>query len=401
MRNNPAEPMIARASQLPGALDASFGNPAAFVDDVRRFLSASLTADLREAGRKTTGVHSDINACRIWHRRLHDRGWIAPAWPAAHGGAGWPTWRQLLFESECAASDAPILFAGGLRNVGPLLIAIGTPEQKARYLPAILDGRDLWCQGFSEAGAGSDLAALRTRAVADGDCYVVDGSKIWTTGAHFANRMFCLVRTSSAARAQAGITFLMIEMPSEGLTVRPIRSIAGDHEFNEVIFDGVRVPKANRVGEENDGWSVAKQLMGYARASNTTSGQLRRALRRAAEVSTDAEGGQRLRKLECSLLAFEAFEVSARSTTPDGDPDGARASMLKALATELHQEIATFALDAAGPSAMAFSGAKLPSEWLETGGFSAAKYLATRVASIYSGTNETHRNLIAKHLLRF
>ena len=224
------------------------------------------------------------------------RGWIAPAWPTAHGGAGWPKWQQLLFESECAANDAPVLFAGGLRNVGPLLIAIGTPQQKARYLPAILDGRDLWCQGFSEPGAGSDLAALRTRAVADGDCYIVDGSKIWTTGAHFANRMFCLVRTLTSARPQAGITFLMIDMPSEGLTVRPIRSLAGDHEFNEVIFDGVRVPKANRVGEENDGWAVAKQLMGYARASNTTSGQLRRAFRRAAEVSTDAEGQARLAK---------------------------------------------------------------------------------------------------------
>lgn len=401
MRNSPAECATARARQWPDDSDASLENRAAFAHDVRRFLTESLTADLRKAGRKTIGVHSDINACRVWHQRLYDRGWIAPAWPKAYGGAGWTKWQQLFFESECAANDAPVLFAGGLRNVGPLLIAIGTPQQKARYLPAILDGRDLWCQGFSEPGAGSDLAALRTRAVEDGDSYIVEGSKIWTTGAHFSNRMFCLVRTSSSTRPQAGITFLMIEMPSEGLTVRPIRSLAGDHEFNEVIFDGVRVPMANRVGEENDGWSVAKQLMGYARASNTTSGLLRRALRRAAEVSTDAEGRRRLRKLECSLLTFEALEASARGTTPDGDPGGARASMLKALATELHQEIATFALDAAGPSAMASTGGELPSEWLETGGLSAAKYFATRAASIYSGTNETHRNLIAKHLLRF
>ena len=319
----------------------------------------------------------------------------------AYGGAGWPGWQQLLFESECAGNDAPILFAGGLRNVGPLLIAMGTPQQKARYLPAILDGRDLWCQGFSEPGAGSDLAALQTRAVAASDHYIVDGSKIWTTGAHIANRMFCLVRTGAAASRQAGITFLMIDMESAGLSVRPILSLAGDHEFNEVFFDGVRVPKANRVGDENDGWAVAKHLMRYARASNTTSGQLRRAFRHAAGFPTGAEGRHRLSELECELLAFEAVEFSARSSAPGSDLDDQRASMLKTLATELHQKITAFALDTAGPAAASIRGTALPSRWLEMGGFASGKYLATRAASIYSGTNETHRNLIAKRLLQF
>jgi acyl-CoA dehydrogenase len=374
---------------------------AAFLRDVRRFLSSALTPELREAGRKTIGVHSDIAACRIWHRRLYEQGWVAPSWPAAFGGAAWPVWKQLLFEHECAANDAPILFAGGLRNVGPLLIAIGTRQQQARYLPAILDGRDLWCQGFSEPGAGSDLAALRTRATADGDCYVVDGSKIWTTGAHIANRMFCLVRTSTTGPPQAGITFLLIDMHSEGLSVRPIRSIAGEHEFNEVIFEGVRVPKANRVGEENDGWAVAKLLMSYARASNTTSAQLRRSFRRAAEMSLDTQARQRLRELECRLNAFEATEALARGRGAGDRDSSRRASMLKTLATELHQEITTIALDAAGPSAAAPNTAAAPSTWLEAGGLATAKYFATRAASIYSGTNETHRNLIAKHLLRF
>lgn len=358
----------------------------------------SLTLDLREAGRNTIGVHSDIEACRIWHRRLYEKGWIAPAWPAAHGGAGWPAWKQLLFESECAANDAPVLFAGGLRNVGPLLIAMGTLWQKAQYLPAILDGRDLWCQGFSEPGAGSDLAALQTRAIADADHYIIDGSKIWTTGAHIANRMFCLVRTASPASRQAGITFLMIDMASAGLSVRPILSLAGDHEFNEVFFDGVRVPKANRVGAENDGWVVAKQLMRYARASNTTSGQLRRAFRRVASVRARADEHLRMCELECELLAFEAVETSARNAAPDGALDDRRASMLKTLATELHQKVTAFALDAAGPAAVSTMQTAPSSPWLEAGSFASAKYLATRAASIYSGTNETHRNLIAKHL---
>ena len=323
-----------------------------------------------------------------------------PHGPSRHGGAGWPTWQQLLFESECAANDAPVLFAGGLRNLGPLLIAIGTPEQRARYLPAILDGRDLWCQGFSEPGAGSDLAALQTRAVPDGDHYIVSGSKIWTTGAHIANRMFCLVRTQTATSRQAGITFLMVDMASAGLSIRPIPSIAGEHEFNEVFLDNVRVPKADRVGDENDGWAVAKQLMRCARASNTTSGQLRRAFRRAVEATTGADGRYCLRKLECELALFEALEAAARNTGVGGELDDQRASMLKTSATELHQKIAAFALDAAGPAAHAMMGAALPSHWLETGSFATAKYLATRAASIYSGTNETHRNLIAQRLLQ-
>ena len=368
----------------------------AFSDEVRHFLSVALTADLRKAGRDTIGVYSDIEACRIWHRRLYERGWIAPGWPKAFGGAGWPVWQQLLFERECAANDAPILFAGGLRNVGPLLIAVGTAWQRELYLPAILEGGDLWCQGFSEPGAGSDLAALQTRAIADGDDYIVNGSKIWTTGAHIANRMFCLVRTATAANRQSGITFLLIDMASRGLSVKPIISLSGEHEFNEVRFDNVRVPQANRVGDENDGWAVAKHLMRLARSSNTTSGLLRRALRRASGALADAGDTHRLSQLECDLRVFEAVELSARSA---GEIDERRASMLKILATELHQKITTYALDAVGASsAAAPADAALP-VWLEAGSFAVSKYMSTRAASIYSGTNETHRNLIGRQLL--
>lgn len=377
--------------------DAAVGD-AAFVRMLRDFFAAALTADLRDAGRETTGVHSEIGACRVWHRRLYERGWIAPAWPVAFGGTDWSPAQRLIFERECAANDAPVLFAGGVRSLGPLLIAAGTPEQQRRYLPAILDGSDLWCQGFSEPGAGSDLAALQTRAVAADGHYVVSGSKIWTTGAHIANRMFCLVRTAHGAKPQHGITFLLLDMASKGISVRPIRTLSGDCEFNEVFFDGVRVPFADRVGEENDGWSVAKHLMRLARGNNTTSGLLWRAHRRAVQIvesqGTDARVLLKgLHTLTCELVAFEALELRLLTR----GLGAVEASMLKTLATELHQKLTAFALEAAGMAAVA-SGAP-PSAWTGTGAFASRKYLATRAASIYSGTNETHRNLIAQWLL--
>lgn len=372
-----------------------------FVNEVRRFLQAALTENLRRAGRNTIGVHSDIEACRTWHRRLYEKGWIAPAWPKAYGGTGWSPAQRLIFERECADNDAPVLFAGGIRNVGPLLIALGTPEQKERYLRPILDGSDLWCQGFSEVGAGSDLAALQTRAERAGDHYVVNGSKIWTTGAHIANRMFCLVRTAAGAKPQAGITFLLVDMASPGVMVRPIRSIAGEDEFCEVRFDDARTPIENRVGAENDGWSVAKLLMRFARSSNTTTGLLRRAFRCAVAVveaicPDDVGARAGLKQLECRIQLFEAFELSTLTAAPDGSMTDAQASMLKTLATELHQAIASFALDAAGPFAAA--GVSSGPNCLTQAAFATKKYFATRAASIYSGTNETHRNLIARHL---
>jgi acyl-CoA dehydrogenase len=376
-----------------------------FVAEVRCFLAAALTPDLRRAGRDTVGVHSDVPASRIWHRRLYERGWIAPAWPTEYGGAGWSPARRLVFERECAAADAPVLFATGLRTLGPLLIAVGTQWQRRRYLPAILDGRDLWCQGFSEPGAGSDLAALKMRAAREGDHYVVEGSKIWTTGAHHATHMFCLARTAEGAQPQSGITFLLVDMASPGLTVRPIRSIAGEFEFCQVFFDAVRVPIADRVGAENDGWSVAKQLMRIARGNNTTTGVLRRALRRADTIvrtHAEADAGalrQDLASLECRLSAFEALELAILKAPEADRMSDLQASTLKTAATELHQDIAALVFQAAGPAAAAADGTGT-SEWLTEGAFAARKYLSTRAASIYSGTSETHRNLMARALLQ-
>ena len=381
-------------------------NETAFLADVRAFLDEALTDDLRAAGRETIGVHADISACRIWHRRLFAQGWVAPAWPKAWGGAGWSPRQRFLFDRECALNDAPLLFAGGLRSVGPLLIEMGTASQRDRYISAILSGDDLWCQGFSEPGAGSDLAAISTRAERRGDDYVVNGSKIWTTGAHHANRMFAIVRTRDEDRRQAGLTFLLIDMDSPGLTVAPILGLAGEHEFNQVFFDAVRVPVANRVGDEDAGWAVAKRLMQLARANNTPAAVVRRVLRRAAMAVAlvDPDEARDLRRrlagFEIELLAFEQLELAA---LPSGRPvggDQTTPSMLKLIGSELHQKIAELIVEAAGPYAA--TGRRCGGQAgdpADAGAHAMAKHLAVRAASIYSGTSETQRNVIARQLL--
>lgn len=219
----------------------------AFLEEVRTFLSQALTPELRAASCRTVGVYTDVESSLVWHRRLHAQGWVAPAWPVEWGRAGWNARQRYLWDQECTLNDAPVLFAAGIRSFGPLLIEAGTAAQQAEHLPKILNGESLWCQGFSEPGAGSDLAALATRADRDGDDYLVTGAKIWTTGAHLANWMFALVRTAETGRKQGGLTFLLIDMASLGISVSPIHDITGQHELNHVFFDSVRVPAANRV----------------------------------------------------------------------------------------------------------------------------------------------------------
>lgn len=379
---------------------------AAFLGEVRDFLDEALTPDLREAGRNTLGVHSDIAACRLWHQRLHARGWIAPAWPVEWGGTGWTARQRFLFDRECVANDAPVLFAGGLRSLGPLLIEMGTPDQRDRYIQPILRGDDLWAQGFSEPGAGSDLAAISTRAVPVRGGYRVTGSKIWTTGAHHANRMFAIVRTGDFERRQQGLTFLLLDMDSPGLTVRPILDLTGEREFNEVFFDGVFVPAENRVGPEHDGWAVAKRLMTLARSNNTPSALVSRSLRRAAEaVAAGAEAiepslRRRLSGLAVEVEAFAQLELAA---LPNGRAEtGAAAtpSMLKLIGSELHQRVCELAMEAAGPQAgAALAAIGLDGEALDRGARAMARHLCLRAASIYSGTSETQRNLIARQIL--
>ncbi len=323
-----------------------------------------------------------------------------------YGGTGWSAHQRFLFDRECARQDAPVLFISGIRSLGPLLIEQGTPEQRARFLTPMLSGRDLWCQGFSEPGAGSDLAAISTRAVRDGDSYVVNGSKIWTTGAHHANWMFAIVRTDDSGKRQQGLTFLLIDMASPGLSVKPIIGLAGDHEFNQVFFDDVRVPVAQRIGAENDGWTMAKRLMQLARSNNTPAALVGRVLRRTAEAAL-AAGDQiepsvrtRLAELMIALEAFEQLELSGFTDGPMRPGDQALPSMLKLTGSELHQQVAELAMEIARPQAAATLDAiGLAGAELDVGAKASAKHLCVRAATIYSGTSETQRNVIAHQIL--
>ena len=379
-----------------------------FLTDIRAFLDLALTTDLREAGRRTLGVHAEVGACRLWHRRLYERGWIAPAWPAAWGGTGWTPRQRFLFDRELSRNDAPILFATGLRSLGPLLIEMGSPAQRARYLPAILSGAELWCQGFSEPGAGSDLAAVSTRAVRDGDDYVINGAKIWTTGAHFCDQMFAIFRTSDGPKRQQGLTFLLVDMKTPGVTVTPIIELSGEHEFNHVYFDNARVPAANRIGAEDDGWSVAKRLMELARSNNTPAALVARVLLRttaallAAEDQDEVEPAlrRRLAGLWIELEAFERLEFAALGSGRPRQGDIGGTSMLKLIGSELHQKVAELAFDIAGPRALATLDAiGLAGDDIDAGARAVAKHFAVRAATIYSGSSETQRNVIGKALL--
>ncbi len=243
-----------------------------FRAEVRAFLAENLTPELADAGRLATSVFIEPEFTMPWQRILHKRGWVAPHWPKEYGGTGWNEMQRYIFASECALAGAPGLSPMGLAMVGPCIIGYGTPEQKAHYLPRLLAGEDYWCQGYSEPGSGSDLASLQLRGVSDGDHYVLNGTKIWTTHAHHANKMFCLVRTDPDAKPQKGITFLLLDMKTPGIKVDPIITLAGEHELNQVFFDDVRVPKSGRLGEENDGWSVAKYLLEFERGGGSSAG---------------------------------------------------------------------------------------------------------------------------------
>jgi acyl-CoA dehydrogenase len=232
-----------------------------FRDEVRAFLDVALTEDLREAGRTCSGIYCDRPVAQRWLSILNDRGWAVPSWPVEHGGANWTVAQHYIFQRELTLADAPPVSPNATRMVGPVIIAFGTQAQKAEHLPRIRSGEDWWAQGYSEPGAGSDLASLQCRAERDGDAYVINGSKIWTTHAHWSNKMFCLVRTRFEGKPQTGISFLLFDLERPGVTIRPIISISGDHELNAVFFDNVRVPTSSLLGAENDGWTVAKYLL--------------------------------------------------------------------------------------------------------------------------------------------
>ena len=363
---------------------------AAFQAEVRAFLDAELTAELRDGAARTTSVFVDPSISLPWQAILQKRGWAAPEWPAQFGGPGWDDMQRYVFAAECAQAGAPSLSPMGLKMVAPVIMHYGTAEQQAHYLPRILSGQDYWCQGFSEPGSGSDLASLQLRAVRDGDDYVLNGSKIWTTHAHFANRMFCLVRTSAEGKPQAGISFLLLDMASPGITVKPIRTLAGDHEFNQVFFDDVRVPVANRLGQENDGWTVAKHLLTFERGGKYAPPLIERLTRLRQRDGLDPLLQARLAKEVVNLRALQALEMKAMRGA--GGSAALYASVLKVLGTEAMQRIDVLACDIEGQAAWAVPNGQTPADLA----VAAPRYLNDRAASIYAGSNEIQRDLIAK-----
>ena len=388
----------------------------AFCEEVRDFLAAELSADLRAAAARATSVFQDKAVSLAWQTILHARGWAAPSWPAEYGGPGWSEMQRHIFSAECARAGAPGLAPMGLRMVGPVIIGMGSPTQKAHYLPRILSGEDYWCQGYSEPQAGSDLAALQLSAETDGDDYVLNGSKIWTTHAHVADRMFCLVRTRREGKPQAGITFLLLDMATPGISVRPILTLAGDHEVNQVFFDNVRTPQSGRVGEENDGWRVAKYLLQFERGGGSAPG-LRVALDRVARIAAEEPGddGQPLLRdpafraafasASAALDAVEAAEQRVLAALRAGDSPGPASSMLKTVGTEMMQRLDELALDAMGPWATADQrefrapGSNSPGVGPAHALTVTARYLNDRAASIYGGSNEIQRDILARQIL--
>ncbi|RIJ31356.1 acyl-CoA dehydrogenase family protein [Henriciella algicola] len=364
------------------ATDTDRGATERFRREVDRFLMQELTPELRDAGRATTGLKSPSWACKEWRQKLFDKGWLAPSWPKMHGGAGWSTAERLYFEQACAANDAPLIMSSGIRTIGPLLMQEGTPAQKARYLPRILTGEHEWCQGFSEAGAGSDLPALSMKAELTGDHFLLNGTKLWTSFAQMATHMYMLARSEPGSSGRDGLVFLLLDMSLPGIKVRPIRCIDGSEEICEVHFDNVKAPASSALGKAGDGWRIARVLMKIARSNNTTTGTLRQAWRAASRFVVAAENDpdlkRRLDVLEADITGFEALEARLSKEHVQLN-DAARSAMMKLRASELHQEITEVALEAAPHDEKAL-----------------AKYFFTRAATIYSGTSEIHRNSLAR-----
>ncbi|CAN7772565.1 acyl-CoA dehydrogenase family protein [Variovorax sp. LjRoot84] len=387
----------------------------AFRDDVREFLARELTPALRAAGRRCAGIFTDYDEGIRWHRILAKRGWSTPHWPVAHGGTGWTPMQHYLFASELAAADAPPLAPMGTGMVAPVIIAFGTEAQKRTWLPGIRSGEDYWCQGYSEPQAGSDLASLQCKAVRDAGDYVINGTKIWTTHAQYANRMFCLVRTASGGKAQQGISFLCFDIPRPGITIRPIISISGDHELNQVFFDDVRVPATGLIGEENQGWAVAKYLLQHERGAAWAPllrARLRR-LRAAADTAFAAAGeaaadearemALRLAEMDCAIDAVEATELQSLRAQARGEPLGIRPSMGKVLGSELRQRLTELGVEIAAHHAAVNlpldDGLQAALAVPEESVYAMLAYLNDRAASIYAGSNEVQRNIIASQLL--
>ncbi len=386
----------------------------AFRAEVRAFFDAKLPPDIKAKCLKNTRLTKEEQV--RWQRILNEQGWMAPSWPVPYGGQNWSAVQKYIFDEEMAAAGAPSPLAFGVSMVGPVIARFGTEEQKQRFLPRILASDDWWCQGYSEPGSGSDLASLRTRADRDGDEYVVNGQKTWTTLAQHADWIFCLVRTSQEAKKQEGISFLLIDMTTPGITVEPIRTMDGDHEINNVFFEDVRVPADNLIGEEGKGWTYAKFLLGHERTGIAGVARSKQQIRRLKELAAEEQQDgapliedrrfrQRLAEIEVDLMALEFTNLRIVSAAAAGAPPGPEASVLKLKGTEIQQAITELLMHAVGyfahPDQRAWSESDSnegPVGSADAGGL-APQYFNLRKASIYGGSNEIQKNIIAKMVL--
>ncbi|WP_298192515.1 acyl-CoA dehydrogenase family protein [Novosphingobium sp.] len=390
----------------------------AFQKEVRAFLDDKLNARLREGAAGTPSVFTEPDITREWQAILAEKGWLATSWPVEDGGPGWTPTQKYIFEKECAIAGAPSLPILGLRLVGPVICHFGTPEQKARFLPRIISGEDYWCQGYSEPGAGSDLAAVKTRAERVGDKYIVNGSKIWTTHAHHANWIFALVRTDPTVQKQRGISFLLVPMEQPGVSVSPIVTMANDHEVNATFFDNAETSADNLIGEEGQGWTIAKFLLENERGGSCAApallAKLDRIERWAREEASGTNGSmihdpnisQRLARLRLEAQAFEVTELRILAELAKGRPAGPQTSLVKLTSSNLRQQIDELAVDLFG-----YDGLQLPvtrplygNEAPEYVGSRAAQlslpaYLNGRAYTIFGGSDEVQKTIIAKQVL--
>jgi alkylation response protein AidB-like acyl-CoA dehydrogenase len=386
----------------------------AFRAEVQRFLREDvpprLTAKVRDGQRLTK---ADLEE---WHALLNARGWLANHWPREYGGTGWSAIEKFIFENECALAYAPRTIPFGVSMLGPVLIKYGNEAQKRHWLPRILDGRDWWCQGYSEPGAGSDLASVKTTAVRQGDHYVVNGQKTWTTLGQHANMIFCLVRTDREAKPQEGISFLLVDMATPGVEVRTIITLDGEHEVNEVFFTDVKVPVENLVGEENRGWTCAKYLLTYERtniagvgfsvaALERLKGIAQRVRKNDRPLAEDPLFAARMAKVEIDLENMKTTNLRVIAAVAGGGVPGAESSMLKIRGTEIRQELNSLIRRAMGPYALPFVDEALEEGYAGEGigpkeaKFAALQYFNNRKLSIFGGSNEIQKNIISKMIL--
>ena len=385
----------------------------AFQREVCAFIAENYPASLR--GKQDEGDELSKEDFLSWHRVLAKKGWVAPAWPVEYGGTGWTATQKYIWSEETASADCVRLMPFGLSMVGPVIYAFGTPEQKARFLPGILSGDDWWCQGYSEPGSGSDLASLRTKAVREGDEYVVNGQKTWTTMAQHADWGFFLVRTNPDAKQQEGISFLLIDMKSPGITVRPIITLGGEHEVNEVWLEDVRVPVDQRIFEENKGWTCAKFLLAHERTGIAGVASSKRGIEKVKTIArTELDGDRplianpffrrKIAELEMDLTALEYTELRSLAGESAGKGPGPESSLLKIKGSEIQQRLTELSLEAVGHyGAPYFRGFGEGDNEHPIGPDyahrAAPTYFNARKTTIYGGSNEIQRNIIAKMVL--